>query len=87
MQRRKPRYHVTDTSFVKNIYGRDMVGRNPTDRGRNATKISIVTDGFGIPFIIRLLFVQLAFSMITCDRVSKFPTRLLASLSTVDFCV
>ena len=28
---------VVDTSFVKNVYGRDVTGRNPTDRGRKAT--------------------------------------------------
>ena len=29
-----------DTSFVKNVFGRDVIGRNPTDRGRKATKVS-----------------------------------------------
>eukprot|EP00968_Pinguiococcus_pyrenoidosus_P009533 scaffold739_cov166-Pinguiococcus_pyrenoidosus.AAC.7 len=40
---------VADTSFVKNQYGRDCVGRNPTDRGRKATKVSLLTDGLGVP--------------------------------------
>jgi putative transposase len=35
---------VCDTSFVKNVFGHDVVGRNPTDRGRNATKVSLLTD-------------------------------------------
>lgn len=28
---------AVDTSFVKNVYGKDVTGRNPTDRGRKAT--------------------------------------------------
>jgi transposase len=40
---------VADTSFVKNVYGRDVLGKNPTDRGRRATKISLLTDGLGMP--------------------------------------
>ena len=27
---------------LKSIYGRDCVGRNPTDRGRRATKLSAI---------------------------------------------
>lgn len=40
---------VVDTSFVKNVYGRDIVGRNPTDRGRKASKLSLLTDSKGTP--------------------------------------
>ena len=40
---------VCDTSFVKNVFGHDVVGRNPTDRGRNATKVSLLTDSRGVP--------------------------------------
>lgn len=46
---RKPRYCIIDTSFVKNVYGCDCTGRNPTDRGRKASKVSIVVDDTGIP--------------------------------------
>jgi putative transposase len=46
---RKSRFACIDSSFVKNIYGRDCVGRNPTDRGRNATKVSALVDQDGIP--------------------------------------
>lgn len=47
--RRNLRFHAIDTSFVKNIYGRDCVGRNPTDRGRAATKVSTIVDQNGMP--------------------------------------
>jgi putative transposase len=40
---------VVDTSFVKNVCGRDVVGRNPTDRGRKATKVSLITNEEGTP--------------------------------------
>jgi len=45
-------YFATDTTFVKSIGGNDCVGKNPTDRGRKATKVSIITDHYGIPWSI-----------------------------------
>lgn len=43
-------FHATDTSFVKNIFGIDLLGRNPTDRGRNASKLSVIVDDNGVVF-------------------------------------
>ena len=40
---------VVDSMFVKNIFGKEVVGRNHTDRGRNAVKVSLLTDTSGIP--------------------------------------
>jgi len=40
---------LVDTSFVKNQYGRTVLGPNPTDRGRKATKVSLLTDINGVP--------------------------------------
>ena len=48
-RRRRPRHYAIDSTFVKNMYGRDVVGRNPTDRGRKATKFSVVVDDVGVP--------------------------------------
>jgi len=48
-RRRRPRYYCIDSSYVKSMYGRDCVGRNPTDRGRRATKLSVVVDDVGMP--------------------------------------
>ena len=42
-------YLVVDTSFVKNVYGRDLLGRNRPDRGRNATLVSLCTNERGTP--------------------------------------
>lgn len=47
--RRNLRFQCIDSSFVKNIYGRDCRGRNPTDRGRSATKLSAIVDQDGLP--------------------------------------
>ena len=55
-ERRKPKSGtiLVDTTFVKSVYGRDCVGKNPTDRARRATKVSVVTDELGTP--LHLLF-------------------------------
>ena len=49
-RKRRPRYYCVDSSFAKNIYGSDCVGRNPTDRGRKATKMSAIVDDLGVPY-------------------------------------
>ena len=54
-RRRRPKYHCIDSTYIKSIYGRDCVGRNPTDRGRRATKLSAIVDDRGIP--ISLFFL------------------------------
>jgi len=50
----KPRSNIKiiDTSFVKNVFGSDCVGRSPVDRGRQASKVSIITDEHGIPLTL-----------------------------------
>ena len=50
-RKRRPKYYCIDSSFVKNIYGADCTGRNPTDRGRRATKLSTIVDDLGTPFV------------------------------------
>jgi transposase len=40
---------IVDTSFIKNVFGRNCVGPSPFDRGRNATKVSVLTDKHGMP--------------------------------------
>lgn len=39
-----------DCKYIKSIHGSDNLGSNPTDRGRNATKICIIVDHNGIPY-------------------------------------
>ena len=57
-RRRRPRYCCVDSTFVKHIYGADCVGRNPTDQGRMATKLSAAVDDAGVR--MRLLQPRLA---------------------------
>jgi transposase len=38
-----------DTTLIKNIAGVDCVGKNPTDRGRKGTKVSVLCDAERIP--------------------------------------
>jgi putative transposase len=50
--RKNPKLHndlFIDCSFIKNISGKDVVGKNPTDRGRLATKISVICTASGVP--------------------------------------
>lgn len=46
--RRGATHNALDTTYVKSMYGRDQVGRNPTDRGRRATKVSALVDEDGV---------------------------------------
>ena len=41
-----------DTTMVKNDLGQDCVGRNPTDRGRLGSKISVIVDMNRVPLAI-----------------------------------
>ena len=52
--KKKGKYHCIDTSYIKNIYGQDCTGRNPTDRGRLATKLSAIVDDTGVPVSLYL---------------------------------
>jgi transposase len=45
---------LADCTFVKNAYGQDVLGRNPTDRGRKASKISLLCDTGWAPLHIEL---------------------------------
>ena len=42
-------HYCVDSSYVKNAFGRECVGKNHTDRGRKALKLSVVVDQHGIP--------------------------------------
>lgn len=75
--RRNLRFHCIDSSFVKNIYGRgrDCIGRNPTDRGRFATKVSALVDQHGLP-------VALSFFPANRNDVRTVKDTLLTSIQT-----
>jgi len=48
-KRRDGTYLAIDTTFVKNVFGIDTIGRNRTDRGRMATKVVAMVDERGLP--------------------------------------
>lgn len=48
-RKRRPKCYILDSSYVKNNQGADCIGRNPTDRGRKASKISLLVDDAGVP--------------------------------------
>ena len=39
---------IIDSTQVKNVYGVDVVGRRHADRGRNSTKVSLLTNFRGL---------------------------------------
>jgi hypothetical protein len=44
------KYYCIDSSYIKNRFGQRCVGKNHTDRGRKAIKLSIVTDQNGVTY-------------------------------------
>ena len=42
-------HYCVDSAYVKNMFSHECVGRNHTDRGRKALKLSAVVDQHGMP--------------------------------------
>jgi IS5 family transposase len=78
-------YYCVDSCYVKNAYSSACVGRNHTDRGRKALKLSLVVDQHGIPHgacchpgnrpDVVLLRDSLASSLDHLDRVPLYADR------------
>lgn len=49
----KLKYILTDTSFVSNKKGKDLIGYNKFYNRKNGTKISLITDSKGVPFNVK----------------------------------
>lgn len=43
------RWQSVDAAMTKSPLGGEMTGKNPTDRGKQGTKRSVITDTVGIP--------------------------------------
>lgn len=77
---------IVDTSFIKNIFGRDCVGSSPFDRGRKATKVSVITDEKGIPLVFtfhkgnrndsKTLFHTLSKCPVTLDKCELYADKI-----------
>lgn len=80
-----PQYYCVDSSYTKNRFGQAGVGRNHTDRGRKALKLSIVTDHNGVSYGARtdpgnrpdvtLLSATLDAMLLNTDRVPLYADR------------
>ena len=51
---KRAKHYCMDSTMIKNVFGTNCIGRNPTDRGRMGTKMVAMVDHEGIP--ISLLF-------------------------------
>lgn len=60
-----------DTTYVKSLNGTDIIGKNPTDRGRNATKISIICDSNGVPISYLLAAANLSDKVLFSDTIQR----------------
>ena len=47
------KYYCIDSSYVKNQYRRSGLGKNHTDRGRKAIKLSLIVDQNGVSYGMR----------------------------------
>jgi len=47
-------HYVIDSSYVRNRFGQETLGKNHTDRGRKALKLSVIVDQCGIPYSVAL---------------------------------
>jgi len=78
-------YYCVDSAYVKNMFSKECVGRNHTDRGRNALKLSALVDHTGIPHglcchpgnrpDVVLLADTLRASFVQLDRLPLFADR------------
>lgn len=42
------KFYCIDSTMIKNHYGTDCIGRNPTDRGRSGSKLTTIVDQNGV---------------------------------------
>lgn len=91
------RYYCIDSSYTKNRFGQRGLGKNHTDRGRKALKLSIVTDQNGVSYGARtdpgnrpdvtLLSASLDAMLINIERVPLYADRGYDSRNNRRICV
>lgn len=71
--KRNLKHQNIDCTVIKSINGNpdSCIGRNPTDRGRSGTKISIITDMIGVPISYILVPANVHDSKITEETIIK----------------
>ncbi len=50
----KLQYQCIDSTFVPNLFGKDVYGRNPQYKSKNGVKISAITDRNGVPISLAI---------------------------------
>ena len=80
-----PTHYAIDSSYVRNRFGQEGLGRNHTDRGRKALKLSVIVDQHGMAYSVGLdpgnrpdvvlLDASIRRSIIALDRVPLFADR------------
>jgi transposase len=68
---KKLKYVSTDTSFIPNKKGKDVIGYNKFYNKKKGTKISLITDNQGIPFNIGFYKGNMYDSRIFLDHIEK----------------
>ena len=81
----RPRFYCVDSSYVRNRHCQVGTGRNHTDRGRQALKLSVLTDDGGVVHAARLdagnrpdvclLGATLAAALVRLDRLPLYADR------------
>lgn len=64
-----------DTTLIKNINGRDCVGKNPTDRGRKGSKISVICDMSEIPIAVQMYPANIGDQNTAVETVESIKCR------------
>ena len=90
------KYYCIDSSYVKNQYGRSGLGKNHTDRGRKAIKLSLIVDQNGVSYGMRcdpgnrpdvtLLRSTLESMMTTLETLPLFADRGYDSRNNRNIC-
>ena len=65
-----------DTTMIKNVGGVDGLGKNPTDRGRLATKMGVVVDNAAIPIALQFFEANRNDVTTTMPTVEQIPCAL-----------
>lgn len=77
-------YIAIDCSLIKSIRGVDSIGRNPCDRGRNGSKISLVVTETCIPLAIALSGANTHDSKLAIETLDKVPIGINSSCLLAD---
>lgn len=77
----KLKYISTDTTFVPNKNGKDLIGYNKYYNRKNGTKISVITDSKGIPLDVKCYKGNMYDSKILLKHLSNYDLDTLKDKS------